>query len=141
MQRGTMLTKRTKRKLGVVKRAEILLKLTGQDADAFDDAYKSFSAQQARELRDFLEQQVLHFSKKKDEEAFSLEAVKEKMEPIPNYFYKQDCREPMESCFNETCLASNPGCFKKKIKGQLAVILDLLDNYIIANHTNGKLDS
>lgn len=124
-----MLSKRVKQKLGVVKKTELLLKLLN-DPGSLSEEYKQLSAPQMQELRSFLEKQVMHFSALKDAEPLTLEAIKNRLEPIPNYYHNQDCREPLEACFNETCLASYPTCFKNKMNGQLSVILGLLENYL-----------
>lgn len=123
-----MRTKLFKNKLGVIKKAEVTLKLL-QGKAAIEDIYPRLNAFQMQDLRDYLEQQVIHFSALKDETPLTLAEIKSKLEPIPNYYYKQDCREPVDACFNETCIASYPSCFSNKMKTQLKVILELLQEY------------
>ncbi len=123
-----MRAKLFKNKLGVIKKAEVVLKLL-QDHTAIEDIYPRLNAFQMQDLRDYLEQQVVHFSALRDETPLTLAEIKSKLEPIPNYYYKQDCREPMDACFNETCIASYPGCFSNKMKTQLKVILEMLREY------------
>ena len=117
-----MIHKKTSR-LGVVKKSEILMRLLA--GENLDESYRRLTAPQMRDLRDFLEAQVVHLSGHGDT-PLSKADITQKLEPVPNYYYKQDCREPLEACFNETCLASNPICFSNKMKSQLAVIRDLL---------------
>ncbi len=123
-----MRAKLFKNKLGVIKKAEVVLKLL-QGHTAIEDIYPRLNAFQMQDLRDYLEQQVVHFSALRDETPLTLAEIKSKLEPIPNYYYKQDCREPMDACFNETCIASYPGCFSNKMKTQLKVILEMLREY------------
>ncbi|HQV30288.1 MAG TPA: hypothetical protein PKV71_00345 [Calditrichia bacterium] len=119
-----MLTKSSKPRLGVVKKTEILMALL--HGGNFQEHLKKLSAPQLQDLRNFLEKQLIHLSAKADGEQLTLTDIKGHLEPIPNYYYKQDCREPMDACFNETCLASNPSCFSRKMNGQIEVLLNLL---------------
>jgi hypothetical protein len=124
-----MLGKSTKNKLGIVRKTEILLKLLNGE-DGVEEIYPKLSAFQMQDLRNFLENQILHFSARQDENPLTLAELKSRLEPIPNYYYKQDCREPLDSCYNETCIASYPGCFSKKMKTQFDIILELLKQYL-----------
>lgn len=116
------------RKIGITTRSEILLKLIHQEDWA--DTVSRLTAPQLQDLRNFLEQQVVHLSASSGGQKLTEEALRSKLEPVPNYYYKQDCREPLEACINETCLASNPGCFSKKMHTQLEVILSVLREYL-----------
>jgi hypothetical protein len=129
-----MLKKSTKNKLGMVRKTEILLKLVNGE-DGLEEIYSKLSAFQMQDLRNFLEHQILHFSARQDEPPLTLAEIKSRLEPIPNYYYKQDCREPLDSCYNETCIASYPGCFSKKMKTHLNVILELLNEYLTPPQT------
>lgn len=119
-----MLTKSAKPRLGVIKKSEMLLHLLR--GEMLDKDLKKLSAPQLQDLRNFLENQIKHLSEDSEGGGYSLTDIKNHLEPIPNYYYKQDCREPLEACFNETCLASNPSCFSNKMRGQVGEILTLL---------------
>ena len=124
-----MLGKRIKKKLGIIKKTEILLRLV-QDDQPLDDIYQQLTAPQMQDLRNYLEQQIVHFSALRDEQPLTVEAIKAKLEPVPNYYHNQYCREPLEACINETCMASNPSCFSNKMKTQLKVTLAILRTYL-----------
>ncbi|RMH89416.1 MAG: hypothetical protein D6681_14470 [Calditrichaeota bacterium] len=123
-----MFRKSVPRKLGITHKTEVMMRLLIQQG--IDDLCQEFSAPQMQDLRDFLEQQVLHLSQLMDAAPISLTDIKDGFEPIPNYYYRQDCREPLEACFNETCLASNPSCFSRKMKTQLLVLQRMLERYL-----------
>ena len=124
-----MLGKRIKKKLGIIKKTEILLRLV-QDDQTLDDIYQQLTAPQMQDLRNYLEQQIVHFSALRDEEPLTVATIKAKLEPVPNYYHNQYCREPLEACINETCMASNPSCFSNKMKTQLKVTLAILRTYL-----------
>ena len=123
-----MLLKPVKQKLSPFLRVEIMLKLI--NTGNIDELLPGFTAPQLQELRNFLEQQILHLSRVKDTSPITLAEIKAEFEPIPNYYWSQDCREPLESCFTETCITSNPGCFSQKMKRQLTVLLNRLQPYL-----------
>ncbi len=127
-----MFQKATKKKLGVIDKTEVLLRFL-YDRDSLDDFCARLSARQMQELRDFLENQVAFFSARQDENPQKIEDIKQRYEPIPNYYHKQYCREPMDACFAETCLSSNPSCFSKKMRLQLQVLINQLDHYVQIN--------
>ena len=58
------------------------------------------------------------------------EEIKSNYKPIPDYYYSYDCRESLDSCYNEACLASNPNCFSRKVKEQIKITLDLLNQQL-----------
>ena len=126
-----MRAKSSKNKLSVVKKTELLLMLLNGEG-RFEETYSKLNAFQMQDLRNFLEYQIMHFSALKDEHPLTLAEIKSRLEPVPNYYYKQDCREPLDSCYNETCIASYPGCFSKKMNTQFKVILDILREYLPA---------
>ena len=133
-----MLGKTINKKLGVVQKTNILLSfLANATVDSTD--ISNLSAPQMQDLRNFLEQQIRHFSALQDEKGLMLEDIKNQLEPIPNYYHKQDCREPLEACYNETCLASNPTCFSKKMRSQIRVLVEILNKYILPEETGSNV--
>lgn len=133
-----MLGKTINKKLGVVQKTNILLSILANTTLDNTDVSK-LSAPQLQDLRNFLEQQIRHFSAVQDETALTFEDIKNQLEPIPNYYHKQDCREPLEACYNETCLASNPTCFSKKMRAQINVLIEMLNKYILPEQTGSKV--
>ncbi|NIS38147.1 hypothetical protein GWN26_05635 [Candidatus Saccharibacteria bacterium] len=123
-----MLAKTSKHKLGVTKKAEIMVRLINKGE--ISELYPKLTARQMQELRDYLENQIVYLSSLQDEKPLTPAEIKSGFEPIPNYYYKQDCREPLEACYNETCLASNPSCFSNKMKKQLQIILETLKKHL-----------
>ena len=113
--------RRPKKPLGLLKQSDLLVALL-TDGD-YKTLLKKMKSTEVRAARDFLIDQVISCSEKNDAPVPTREAIQKGFEPIPNYFYKQDCREPLESCFNETCLTSNPGCFSKKVQAQIDVVV------------------
>ncbi len=120
--------KKTQKHVGLLNRAKIMESIVlGKD---IEELLKTFSAPQLQELRTFLLDEVVYLSREMDESPKTISEVKALFEPIPNYYYRQDCREPLEACYNETCFASNPGCFSRKMFAQIAVLLKLLRSYL-----------
>jgi len=133
-----MLGKAVSKKLSVVQKTNILLSiLANATVDSTDIA--NLSAPQMQDLRNFLEQQIRHFSALQDEKALTPEDIKNQLEPIPNYYHKQDCREPLEACYNETCLVSESTCFSKKMRSQIRVLVEILNKYILPEQTESKV--
>ncbi len=123
-----MLLKSPNKELGITRKARIMLQLL--DKENPTDIFSGLSAAQLQDLRDFLEAQTMHLSGLREDGHLTLTDIKSRMEPVPNYYYKQDCREPLEACLNETCLASNPICFSNKMKMQIQVVLSILESYL-----------
>lgn len=130
--------KTARQKLSVLQRSEILLKLlkTGD----VSELYPHLSAPQMRDLRNLIEQQVIRLSAAAGDE-LGPQKIKDELEPVPNYYYKQDCQEPLDVCYNETCLASNPICFSNKMKSQLEVLVKLVRPYLGDEHPADDGDS
>ncbi len=133
-----MFGKTISKKLDVVQKTNILLSIL-RDVTLDTTAIANLSAPQMQDLRNFLEQQIRHFSALQDDTPLNSEHIKNQLEPIPNYYHKQDCREPLDACYNETCLASNPTCFSKKMRSQIAVLIEMLNKYILPEQTASKI--
>ena len=108
-------------------KAELLVKLIN-DQD-IDDLISGLNASQVQELRDFLESELLFLSSNYGAK-LTREEIKSNYKPIPDYYYSYDCRESLDSCYNEACLASNPNCFSRKVKEQIKITLDLLNQQL-----------
>ncbi|OPX34076.1 hypothetical protein B1H10_04425 [candidate division KSB1 bacterium 4484_188] len=118
----------TDKKLSTVQRGAILLKI--QNGESVDSILSKMSAEEHKELRDFLETELLYLSELRDEKRLNLSQIKSNYEPAPNYYYKQDCHEPLESCLNETCLNANPDCFSRKMRTHIDVLIKLLTPFL-----------
>ncbi|MCK5075834.1 MAG: hypothetical protein KAR38_05635 [Calditrichia bacterium] len=94
------------------------------DKKNFDEWDIKYNAFQNQELRNFLLGYLEQLHKKTLKDDYNIEEVKGKMEPFQKYFHGQDCVASLDACENETCLASEPNCFSKKIKGQIKVIIE-----------------
>jgi hypothetical protein len=117
-----------KNEIPAIKRGQILLTIQkGKDLEA---AIADMTALQLRELRNFLEEEIKYLSHLKDEAPLELSDIKSKYEPGPNYYYKNDCREPLESCLNETCFQTNQDCFSRKMRSHIEVLSILLEPYL-----------
>jgi len=110
--------------LSVIKKAELLLRILNKEN--LEKILEQFTPGQLQEIRNYLESQVLLLT----DSDFTITDIKSHFEPIPNYYYRQDCREPLEACFNETCMANNPQCFSNKMRGQINVLLSMLSEHM-----------
>ncbi len=108
----------------ILEKSEILLRI--QKGDPLDDLFQNFDARQMQQVRDFLEKEIQYLNKIKFDTTVSLQEIRNNYEPIPNYYYKQTCREPLEACLNETCFVSNPECFSRKMKLQINTLIKLI---------------
>ena len=121
------MNKNSNNKFSLLQKAEFLVKLlTNQDSE---ELISGLSASQLQKLRDFLENELL-FLTWHDAAQLTREQLKSKYKPIPDYYYSYDCRESLDSCYNEACLASNPNCFSRKVKEQITITMDLLSQYL-----------
>jgi hypothetical protein len=119
--------KNSTNKFDVLHKAEFLVKLiNNQDSE---DLISELNAFQLQKLRDFLESELLFLSSYNGER-LTREQIKSNYKPIPDYYYNYDCRESLDSCYNEACLASNPNCFSRKMKEQIRITLDLLEQHL-----------
>ena len=114
--------------LSSIRLSMILIKI--QNGESLDPVFSESSAEEMKEIRNFLESEIIYLSRLRDEKTISLSEIKSNFEPAPNYYYKQDCREPLESCLNETCLASNPVCFSRKMRMHIDVLTKILTPYL-----------
>lgn len=92
------------------------------------------SAHQLQELRDFLENELLYLTSM-NERSLTRERIRAKYPSIHDYYYSYDCRETLDACYNETCLALNPNCFSRKMREQIKVLLDMLGVYLVRKET------
>lgn len=110
-----------------MQKAEFLVKLiNNQDGE---ELISGLSATQLQKLRDFLENELLFLTSNNGAQ-LTREKLKSKYKPIPDYYHSYDCRESLDSCYNEACLASNPNCFSRKVKEQIKITLDLLTRHL-----------
>ncbi|RMF60388.1 MAG: hypothetical protein D6748_04195 [Calditrichaeota bacterium] len=131
-----MFPKDKKSHIGYFRKAIFLMQLIrGGDLGSIIDP---LNAHQLQELRNFLEDQIIYLSNKRDLNPLTLAEIKTNLEPIPNYYWAQDCREPLEACFNETCLTSNSQCFSKKMKQQINALIKILKPYLSPQLVSNK---
>jgi hypothetical protein len=132
-----MIAKSSKKRLNALQKADALLRVL-QAPETVENWYSGLSAPQLRDLRDLLQAQVRLLSGRQAKTvALTDEAIRGRFEPIPNYFHKHFCLEPLDACYNETCLTSNPGCFSTKMKEQIAILITLLRPLALLS-TTGK---
>jgi len=115
-------------RISLLKKAQILVFLS--EDRRIDKLLSQLGARDLLELRNFLEQELTFLAAKADNNVLNPGDLKSKYEPIPNYYYRQDCREPLESCYNETCLAADPDCFGQKMYGQIIVLSRMVKQYL-----------
>ena len=61
---------------------------------------------------------------------FSRREITRKMTPTIKYQQKQGCTERTYSCKGTHCIISNPDCARKKIKEQVKIIAESVQEYI-----------
>ncbi len=110
--------------LTILEKSEILLRI--QKGELLDDLFEEFNAEQMQQVRNFLEEELQYLHQLQEGKPLSLTEIRTNYEPIPNYYYKQACREPLEACLNETCFLSNPECFSRKMKLQIHTLIKLI---------------
>jgi hypothetical protein len=84
-------------------------------------------------LREFLFLQAKDLAEKLLNKNISRQTLQKKMIPVSKYFHSQDCREPLESCVNDTCYELYPSCFKRKLFGQIGTIYEFIREEIFKN--------
>lgn len=121
------MAKKSKNNFNLLQKAEFLIKLiNNQDSE---EVISRLNASELQELRDFLEDEVLFLTSHNGAQ-LTKEHLKSNYKPIPDYYYSYDCRESLDSCYNEACLASNPNCFSRKVKEQINITLGLLKQHL-----------
>lgn len=115
-------------KLSLFQRTEAMMKII--DAEDLETFFSHLSALQMRDLRNFLENQLIYLTMLNKEPVIGQSIIRAKYEPAGEYFRRQNCGEPLESCLDESCHPNNPVCFGMKISLQIRVLRDLLKPYL-----------
>jgi hypothetical protein len=116
------------KRLNTLQKAKILKQIL--DGQKIDHYFHEFSAPQMKDLRDFLENQILDLSKRSDENPLERQEIKGKYQPTPEYYHQQDCNEPLDSCLDETCYKANPVCFGLKMSAHMNILVNLIEDYV-----------
>ena len=122
------MTKKLNRNLSLLAKSEFLIKLLKNED--YQELISELTVFQIKELRDFLESELFYLVSA-NKGSLNLKRIKSKYPSIHDYYYSYDCREELDSCYNETCLASNPNCFSRKMREQIEVLLSQLNQYLI----------
>lgn len=131
-----MLLKNTSQTLSILQRARLSSDLAS--GVPIEEAVKGFSASEMQKVRNYLKEQILHYSATLDRKQLMPQDLDEAVGPIPNYYHRQDCREPLEACLNETCISSFPHCFSRKMNEQSESLAKILFPYLVGK---GKSDN
>jgi|GEM_PF-4338733 len=123
-----MLLKNTTQNLSILQKARLCTDLAS--GIPLEEALRGFSASELQHVRDYLKQQILYYSATLDRKQLMPQDLNEIIGPIPNYYHKQDCREPLEACLNETCISSFPHCFSRKMNEQSNSLVNVLLPYL-----------
>ena len=116
------------KKISLMDKGQILLKI--KDEESLDQYFSRLSAIQLKDLRDFLEEEVVYLTKIHNNGGISKTKIKNEYESVDAYFHRQDCREPYESCANETCYTTNPICFGRKMESHIEKLIKLIKSYL-----------
>jgi hypothetical protein len=88
--------------------------------------YQELSSLEMKELRNFLEDEIIFLGKTEDS-VITKGHLREAYPSVQEYYRKQDCHEPLEACIDESCLKSNPVCFSIKMRTQMEFLLHKLE--------------
>jgi hypothetical protein len=116
------------KKLSLFQRTEVMMKIIG--AEDLETFFSQLSALQMRDLRNFLENQLIYLASLNKEPVMGQSIIRAKYEPAGEYFRRQNCGEPLESCLDESCHPHNPVCFSMKMSLQIKILQDLLKPYL-----------
>ncbi len=116
------------KKLSLLQRSQILMNiLQKKDLELF---YTQLTAMQMKDLRDFLEDEIIYMSSLKDSRPLEKNEIKSAYPQTSDYYRQQDCHEPLESCLDETCYRTNPVCFSLKMKTHITILLEKIQQYL-----------
>jgi hypothetical protein len=116
------------KKLSTIQKAKILKEII--DGKPIDQHFHDFSALQMKNLRDFLEKELIYVSNLQDKNPLDIESIKSRYVKASEYYRNQDCSEPLESCLDESCYTSNPICFSMKMSSHILVLQENLIPYL-----------
>jgi len=109
-------------------KVDILCKiLKGEKVDHFVD---KFDTRGVIGLQHFLWETAAEFGVICRGRNFSRKEITRKMTPTNKYQQKQDCTERAYYCKGTQCIISNPECARKKIKEQINIITESVQEYI-----------
>lgn len=118
----------TSQKLSLFQRTEILMKIiNNQELETF---FNSLTALQMKDLRNFLEDELMYMSTIHKEPIMGKSIIRSKYMPVSDYYHQQNCGERLESCLDETCYPNNAVCFSMKMASHINRLLDLLKPYL-----------
>ena len=124
------MTRNSNKKFSLFEKVELMMKLI-RNEDC-EEIISKLTVVQLRELRNFLENELL-FLASLHNDSLSINKIKSKYPSIHDYYYTYDCREELDSCYNESCFPSNPNCFSRKMREQIDVLISQLKKYLIKN--------
>ena len=124
------MTRNSNKKFSLFEKVELMMKLI-RNEDC-EEIISKLTVVQLKELRNFLENELL-FLASLHNDSLSINKIKSKYPFIHDYYYTYDCREELDSCYNESCFPSNPNCFSRKMREQIDVLISQLKKYLIKN--------
>lgn len=124
------MTRNSNKKFSLFEKVELMMKLI-RNEDC-EEIISKLTVVQLKELRNFLENELL-FLASLHNDSLSINKIKSKYPSIHDYYYTYDCREELDSCYNESCFPSNPNCFSRKMREQIDVLISQLKKYLIKN--------
>ena len=124
------MTRNSNKKFSLFEKVELMMRLI-RNEDC-EEIISKLTVVQLKELRNFLENELL-FLASLHNDSLSINKIKSKYPSIHDYYYTYDCREELDSCYNESCFPSNPNCFSRKMREQIDVLISQLKKYLIKN--------
>lgn len=95
-----------------------------------DEMIDSMTNQEVVALQKFVWDKTVEFGLKTRGKDFDKTEITGRMVPTPIYQRQQGCTERIYNCKGTTCIYSNPNCARKKIKGQVQVMGDVIAEYL-----------
>lgn len=118
----------TSQKLSLFQRTEILMRIL--DKQELETIFNSLTALQMKDLRNFLEDELLYMAAINKEPIMGKSIIRSKYMPVSDYYRQQNCGERLESCMDESCHPTNAVCFSMKMASHIHRLLDLLKPYL-----------
>ena len=78
----------------------------------------------------FIWEKTIEFGIKARGKDFLRNDITSRMISSEDYQIEQNCSEPLYTCKASSCIQSNPNCARRKIKGQVDVMAEVIWEYI-----------
>ncbi|RJP75412.1 MAG: hypothetical protein C4524_11885 [Candidatus Zixiibacteriota bacterium] len=108
----------------VDRRKQMLIDRLG-DEELFFGTLDTFRPRELVEVQVILWNYVIDYSSSVGKN-YNRRNLTSRMEPTANYQYRVGCHERIDYCRGNICLNTHPNCAGNKLKGQIAVLREIL---------------